>query len=54
MRHVIRVMRRHDLTNKKKMTKTMTKTKTKIMTKTLREHPQRATFEIFDQSDEDT
>ena len=38
MRHLIREMRRHDLTNKKKMTKTMTmtmtKTKTKTMTKT--------------------
>ena len=37
LRHVTRVMRRHDLTNKKTMTKTNTKTKTvtKIMTKTM-------------------
>ena len=36
MRHLIRVMRRHDVTNKKTMTKTNTKTntKTKTMTKT--------------------
>ena len=42
MRHLIRVMRRHDLTNKKTMTKT------KAKTKTFREHPKRATLETFD------
>ena len=36
MRHLIRVMRRHDLTEKKTMTKTKTKTKTKTMTKTIK------------------
>ena len=46
MRHVIRVMRRHDLTNKKTMTKTNTKTMT--MTMTFGEHPQIATPETFD------
>ena len=44
MRHVIRVMRRHDPTKKKTMTKTKTETKTmtKTMTKTntFREHLQ--------------
>ena len=44
LRHVIRVMRRHDLTNKKTMTKTMTMT----MTMTIGEHPQIATPETFD------
>ena len=48
LRHVIRVMRRHDLTNKKTMTKTNTKTKTMTMTMTFGEHPQRATPETFD------
>ena len=50
MRHVIREMRRHDLTNKKTMTMTMTKTNTKTMTiiKTFGEHPQLATPETFD------
>ena len=52
MRHLIRVMRRHDLTNKKTMTMTMTKTKTMKMTmtmiKTFGEHPQIATPETFD------
>ena len=47
MRHVIRVMRRHDLTDKKKMTKTMTMTKTKTMTKTFRERPQRVILETY-------
>ena len=45
LRHVIRVIRRHDLTNKK----------TKTKAKTFREHPQRVTldtFETFDPSDE--
>ena len=63
MRHVIRVMRRHDLTNKKTITKTgaMTKTKakTKTMTKTFGEDPEErfkrpVTIETFDQSDEET
>ena len=42
MRHLIKMMRRHDLTKKKTMTKTNTKTKTKKMTKTntFREHLQ--------------
>ena len=46
MRHLIRVMRRHDLTKKK----TETKTKTKAMTKTntFREHLQRAILVTFD------
>ena len=50
MRHVIRVMRRHDLTNKKTMTKTKTNTKTMTMTiiNTFGEHPQLATPETFD------
>ena len=58
MRHVIRVMGRHDLTNKKTMTmtKTKTKTNTKTMTMTMTmtiintfgEHPQLATPETFD------
>ena len=52
MRHVIRVTRRHDLTNKKTMTMTKTNTKTMTMTmtiiKTFGEHPQLATPETFD------
>ena len=58
MRHVIRVTRRHDLTNKKTMTMTMTMTNTKTMTMTMTmtmtiintfgEHPQLATPETFD------
>ena len=50
MRHLIRVMRRRDLTNKKKMTKTktMTITKTKKMTKAFRKHPQRVILETYD------
>ena len=54
MRHLIRVMRRHDLTNKKTMTKTLTMTKTKTttktktMTKTFREHPQRVILDTYD------
>ena len=52
LRHLIRVMRRHDLTKKKTMTKTKTntKTKTKTMTKTntFREHLQRAILETCD------
>ena len=48
MRHVIREMRRHDLTNKKTMTMTNTNTKTMTMIKTFGEHPQIATPETFD------
>ena len=48
MRHLIREMRRHDLANKKKMTKTMTLTNTKTMTKTFRERPQRVILETYD------
>ena len=48
MRHLIRVMRRDDLTKKKTMKKTETKTKTKKMTKTFREHIQRAIPETCD------
>ena len=52
MRHLIREMRRHDLTIKKIMTKTktmtMTNTKTKKMTKTFREHPHRVTLDTCD------
>ena len=50
----MRVMRRHDLTIKKTITKTktmtMTKTmtKTKKMTKTFRENPQRMILETYD------
>ena len=42
LRHLIRVMRKHDLTNKKTTTKTNTKTKTMTMkmTNTFREHLQ--------------
>ena len=43
MRHLIRVMRRQDLTKKLIMTKTNTKTKT--MRNTFREHLPRATLE---------
>ena len=58
MRHLIRVMRGHDLTKKKTMTKTKTETKTmtktntktKTMTKTntSREHIQIAALETCD------
>ena len=48
MRHVIREMRRHDLTNKKTMTMTKTNTKKMTIIKTFGEHPQLATPEIFD------
>jgi len=44
LRHLIRVMRGHDLTNKK----TITKTKTKTKTNTFRKHLQRATLETCD------
>ena len=44
----MRVMRRHDLTNKKTVTKTKTKTMTKATTKTFREHLQRAISETCD------
>ena len=46
MRHLIGVIRRHELTKKKTMTKTNTKTKTE--TNTFREHLQRAILETFD------
>ena len=45
LRHLIRVIRRHELTNKKTLPKTKTMTMTNAMTKTLREHPQRAALE---------
>ena len=44
----MRVMRRHDLTNKKTVTKTKTKTMTKATTKTFREDPERTTQETCD------
>ena len=43
MRHVIRMIKDHDLTNKKTMTMTMTKTKTKTKTKVLKT----STYAIF-------
>ena len=45
---MIRVMRRHDLTNNKTMTKTNTKTKTMTKTNTFREHIQRVIIETGD------
>ena len=58
MRHLIIVLKRHDLTKKKTitktntktktMTKTNTKTKTMTMTNTIREPFQRAILETFD------
>ena len=66
MRHLIREMRRHDLTNKKTMTMTdmeetwpdeqkcdkkNTMIKTNTMTNTFREHLQIAILEICDLSD---
>ena len=42
LRHLIRAMRKHDLTNKKTTTKT--KTNTMTMTNTFREHPQWGIF----------
>ena len=47
-RHLIRVMKKHDLTNKKTMTKTKTKTKTMTKTNTFREHLHRAILETCD------
>ena len=44
----MRVMRRHDLTNKKTKTKTKTMTNTKTMTKTFRKHSQRVIPETYD------
>ena len=44
LRHLIRVMRRHDLSNKKTMTMTMTKT----ISKTISEHPQSTILESCD------
>ena len=51
MRHLIRVIRRHDLTKKKTMTKTKTKTRTMTKTNTFRELHQRAIIETFDHRD---
>ena len=48
MRHLIRVMRRHDLTKKKTITKTNTKTKTMTKTNTFREHLEKAILETCD------
>ena len=48
LRHLIRVMRRHDLTKKKTMTKTNTKTKTMTKSNTFREHLQWAILETCD------
>ena len=48
MRHLIRVMRRHDMTKKKTMTKTNTKTKTMTKTNTFKEHLQIAILETCD------
>ena len=48
MRHLIRVMRRDDLTKKKTNTKANTKTKTMTKTNTFREHLQRAILETCD------
>ena len=48
LRHVIRVMKGHDLTNKKTMTNTNTKTMTMTKTNTFWEHLQRATLETCD------
>ena len=44
----MRVMRRHDLTNKKTITQTKTMTMTKTVTKTFRERPQRVILETYD------
>ena len=48
LRHLIRVMRGHDLTNKKTMTNTKTKTMTMTKTNTFWDHLQRATLETCD------
>ena len=48
LRHMIRVIMRHDLTKRNIMTKTNTKTKTMTKTNTFREHLQRAILETFD------
>ena len=48
MRHLIRVVRKHDLTSKKTTTKTKTNAKTKTKTMTFREYLQRVIFETFD------
>ena len=53
LRHLIRVMRRHDLTKTKKMTKTNTKTMTNTNTNTFREHLQRANLVTCDMWDTD-
>ena len=44
----MRVMRKHDLANKKTITKTKTMTMTKTMTQTFRERPQRVILETYD------
>ena len=48
LRHMIRVIMRHDLTKKKIMTRTNTKTKTMTKTNTFREHIQRVIIETCD------
>jgi len=48
LRHLIRVMKGHDLTNKKTMTNTNTWTMTMTKTNTFWEHLQRATLETCD------
>ena len=48
LRHLIGVMRGHDLTKKKTMTKIKTQTKTMKKTNTFREHLQRAILETCD------
>ena len=47
-KQLMRVMRKHNLVNKKTTTKTNTKTMTMTMTNTFREHRQRAIVETFD------
>ena len=46
MRHLIRVIKRHDLTKKKTLTKTNAKTMTMTNTITFKEHLQRAILEV--------
>ena len=52
MRHLIRVMRKHDLNNKKTTTKTITKTMTNTFIAFKLRSLRLLTFETFDQSDE--
>ena len=55
LRHLIRVMRKYDLTNKRTTRKTNTKTMPNTFRKRLKEHSLRLlTFETFDQSDDKT